>query len=182
MCKLESKNDSPFQSQTEYLSWRPADSCGLQEDLLSHFSVLTLSSPEVAGVGVGKKDVHISLCHCPSFLVPSFCWTQPILFLPCHLWLVNVERGSNHRNFRGKHWSPFPTVLLIEWWVSPGEEEEVLEPRWLSVKPRVGLWLSLFLPPVMPGGGCAGESQSLVPNPTYLHRSAQDDKHLQLRK
>lgn len=81
--------------------------------------LLTLSSPEVAGMGVGKNDTYVSLCQFPSFLVPSFCWTKPIPFI-CYLWPVNMERRSNYRPFRREYQSPFPTVLLMEWWVGPG--------------------------------------------------------------
>ena len=43
---------------------------GLQEELFPDFSAPDLPSPEVAGAGVGKEDAYVSLCTCPSFLVP----------------------------------------------------------------------------------------------------------------
>lgn len=42
----------------------------LQEELFPDLSAPDLPSPEVAGAGVGKEDAHVSLCTCPSFLVP----------------------------------------------------------------------------------------------------------------
>lgn len=98
----------------------PCDSSGLQEELSPHFSAPYLFLTGSGRHGGGKNDAHVSLCQCPSFLVPSFCWTQPILFLLYYFWPVNMERRSNYGPFRGEYQSPFPTVLLIEWWVGPG--------------------------------------------------------------
>lgn len=70
--------------------------------------LFTSFSPEVAGEG--KEDAHVSIC--PSFPVPSLCWIQPILFLPCHLWSVNMERRSDSGVFRGEYQSRFPLSYL----------------------------------------------------------------------
>lgn len=75
--------------------------------------LLTFSSPEVAGMGVRKNDAPVSLCQCPSFLIPSFCWTQPILFILCYLWLINMERRSNHRPFRREYLYPLSGYGIV---------------------------------------------------------------------
>lgn len=89
-------------------------------ELSPHFFAPYLFLTRSGRHGGGKNDAHVSLCQCPSFLVPSFCWTQPILFLLYYFWPVNMERRSNYGPFRGEYQSPFPTVLLIAWWVGPG--------------------------------------------------------------
>lgn len=117
-CASWKENNDSFQSQSQikYLFWSPDDpTVGCWRNYPLTFLLLTLSSPEVVGMGVGKNDTHVSLCQCPSFLAPSFCWTQLILFLLYYLWPINMERRSNYRPFSGEYQSPFPTVLLIEW-------------------------------------------------------------------